>query len=605
MAEPSTQASPKPGLDFVEHSSLTYFIPSTTNFHVAELFEDVASQFQSLFDSIERRDSLFFDESADVYLVLQTPHIEEDTLRSSIRRLVVSLEAQIVNGNAPDRDTPPAYEVIYSGTVDESEEPTILVENSAFKDGDSEETRYAYAVWKLPVFLSRPRMRLQGPSAVFIATASLKPADVSLSEGLQDGYMASGVAAGLNLLESFGSDPAMNGIKPRLSALRVSRVAPITQQIKDLLRPIKSLANLSLRIFPAVHSRIRFTHPNTAPPTAAIIAILEVDFTPFFDCEIILEQAALSLVNGTVEDLTDQPGMAFPLSCVAHDHITFLYRIAPVATDFTSKTHIRDLHIAISGVALVEPGICQPRLEMGWTAAVDFTIPVNPGYGSATQPIQRSHRPSQLSIGGGESAMSLTAPSISRPDALPSLEASSNQTEATVQDLGITITFVAPPPTQKIYLGDEFVWNAFVVNRSPNPTAHPRKLAMVVIPKRRRNESRVNRPPSFSRSADSYGHSKALKDPMVADGVLDDNVVYAMQRSSVIDSAELVCLSADVRIGPLAPGACHVAELRFVALKEGIANVDAVRIIDLGDNQHVDIRELPCMVVEKRKGNLS
>ncbi|KAI0484930.1 TRAPP trafficking subunit Trs65-domain-containing protein [Xylariaceae sp. FL0804] len=605
MADPFAESDSRPGLDFVDNSSLTYFVPLSTKFELDQAFQSSAGSYQRQIDSVERRESLLFDESVNVYIVLKTPSVLEDILRSSLRRIVVSLEVQIANGNAPGRDTPPASEVIHSGTVNESEDPTIYVENTRDGDATSQEGQdvYAYAVWRLPVFLNRPRMRLQSPSAVLSATASLKPADVSLSNGLHDGYMPSGVASGLNLLGSFGHDPAMNGVQPRLSALRVSRVAPATQQAKDLLRPIKSLPRLSLRVFPAVHSRIRFTHPNTAPPTAAVIAMLEVDFTPFFECEIILDDISLSIRDGLVVELTKQSGMTLPLSCVAHDHVTFLYRIAPAEADVMTRNPIRDLDIAISATALVYPGLCQPRLNMAWTAAIDFTIPVNPGYGSTMQPIQRSHRPSQLSI-GGDSIASLTAPSVARPDALPSLEASSVQTESTLQDLGITVTFTASPSNQKIYLGDEFVWEVFVVNRSPNALAPPRKLAMVVIPKRRRTDTRVSRAPSTTRAPElQQGHlfSKTWKDRSVAEAVLDENVVHAMQRSSFVESAEVACLSADVRIGPLAPGACHVAGIRFLALAEGIVGVEAVRVIDLGTNEHVDIRELPTIVVEAQR----
>ncbi|KAI4863341.1 TRAPP trafficking subunit Trs65-domain-containing protein [Hypoxylon rubiginosum] len=446
-------------------------------------------------------------------------------------------------------------------------------------------------------------MRLQSPSAVFAAAASLKPLDLSLSDAPRDGYLLSGVASGLNLLESFGNDPGMNGVKPHLSALRVSRVTPITQQAKDLLRPIKSSPKLSLRIYPVAHSRLRFTHLNTTPSTATVLAMLEVDFTPFFECEIILDEISISVVDGVVEDLTSQAGMPLPLSCVAHDHVTLLYRISPAEADVISKNPVRDLDITISATALLRPGSCQPRLSMAWSATVDFTVPVNPGYGSTMQPIQRMHRPSQLSI-GGDSATSFTSPSVARPDALPLLEAATAGTEVSVPDIGITMTFTGPSPRETIYPGDEFVWNVFVVNRSPVPSAVPRKLAIVVIPRRRRNESRVNRPPSISRLSEPlHGQPqqpKATRDRSVADAVLDENVVHAMQHSSIIDSAEVVCLSADVRVGPLAPGACHVAELRFLALREGIVSVEAVRVIDLANNEHVDIRDLPTVVVESK-----
>ncbi|KAI3331994.1 TRAPP trafficking subunit Trs65-domain-containing protein [Xylariaceae sp. AK1471] len=605
MGDLSPRAKSQPDLDFVDKSSLTYFIPRATDSAPDQIFKDDSAPFEKLLDSIEQRESLFFDESVHIVFVLKIPYIEDDTVQDTLKNLVINLDVQIVNGNAPDRDSSPASEIIYSGTVDGSQHPAIITHKSfdrgASNGGGPE--GYTYAVWKKSVFLNRPRIRLQSPSAIFVATAGSRSTAGPLSEELQGSYMPSGMASGLNLLESFGSDPALNGIKPRLSALRVSRVAPLTQQANNLIRPIKSLSRPSLRIYPAVHSRIRFTHPNTAPATAAVIAMLEIDFTPFFECEIILNDITIAVPDATVEDLTDQAGLSLPLSCVAHDHITFLYRIVPIDTDVVSQSLMRDLNIEISATALVNPDT-MPRLRMSWTAAVDFTVPVNPGYGSTMQPIQRAHRPSQLSI-GGESTVSLTAPSVARPDALPSLEASTTQMETTVQELGITVTFTTPSPPHKIFVGDEFAWSVFVVNQSRNQSAPARKLVMVVVPRRRRNESRVTRPPSISRVAETlHGHStsKTHQDEEVAEATLDDNVVHAMQCSSVVDNAELACLSADVRIGPLAPGTCHAAELKFLALKEGIVGVDAVRILDLGSNEHVDIRHLPTITVERKLG---
>ena len=543
------------------------------------------------------------------------------------------------------------------------QEPLVFTDSERSEDDDGDENendnsdndeggdeRYTYAIWKQPVALGRPRIRLQNPTAIFTATASLKQSDAIAPATTSAGYLPSGVPSGLNLLEAFGDDPAMYGIRPRLSALRVSRVAPVTQQAKDMLRPIRSLPRLCLRIFPAAHSRVRFSRPSctAAPGNPAILAMLEVDFTPFFECEILLDGIQLAVRGGggggVVEDLTRrQTGLSLPLSCVAHDHVTFLYRIAPAEEDTVSRYPTRELDIAISATALAEPGICEPRLTMAWTATVDFTLPLNPGYGSALQPIQRSHRPSQLSIGGGgDATTSLTAPAVSRPDSIPSLEAAAAAratTEASLPELGITITFTAPPTSHKIYPGDAFTWTAFVVNRGPpasptpamattaaaahnhhgNPAAAPRKLALVAIPRRRRAESgRVNRPPSVAASQpypstnphshpdthhqqhSHHHHAAHARDRTVADAVLDETVVHAMQRGSAVEEAPVASLSADARVGPLAPGSCHAVDLRFLALRPGVHALDAVRVVDVGSNEHVDVRELPVVVVESR-----
>jgi hypothetical protein len=543
--------------------------------------------------------------------------VDEATLQSFVRRLVISLEAKIINSNAPDRDGPPASEIIHTGTVEEKQAPFIVSSSSGSDSPDG----FMLAIWKLPVFLIRPRIRLHGPSAIFSASANLKPLKLSYAEQSQNGYLASGVPLGLNLLAPFDRDPALGGVEPYLPARRVSRVAPLTSQAKDHLQPIKTYPRqLSLRIYPAVHARIRFARPNTTPPSPEIIAMLEVDFTPFFECEISLTSITMSVVDGIVEDLATQPGMSLPMSCVAHDHITFLYRISPEEIDpaLLARNPIRALNINVAMTALEQPGICTPQLKMAWTTTVDFTLPVNPNFGSAMQSIQRSHRPNQLSI---NNITSLTAPAVSRPDSLPTLEGS-GKTETPLPELGITVTLTPSPPSQKIYPGDEFAWSVFVVNRArATPSAQARKLALIAIPKRRRNEIRVTRPPSTSHppapsasilavgattttagpgaGAQRSKTPRDSRDGSVADAVLDDSVVHAMQHNSLVDSAELVSLSADVRVGPLAPGSCHVAELRFLALRVGVIGLDAIRVVDLATSEHVDIRDLPVVVVER------
>lgn len=538
-------------------------------------------------------------------MVLRTPYAKDEQLRSSLSRVSISLEARIVNGQTSDRDAPPASEIIYNGIVGEDQEPIIISDDEVTDEVEGRsKVRSSYAIWKLSVFLSRPRIRLQGPSIVFQAAASVRVASSDASVDSKKGYLQSGVPSGLNLLESFGGDPALGGVKPRLSALRVSRVAPVTHPA-DQLRPIKGLQNLTFKIHAAVHTRVRFARPNTTPPSPALIALLEVDFTPYFDCEVLLDNITLSVTEGSIEDI-NPTSLSLPLSCVAHDHVTFLYRLTPLQLDIISKNPTRDLDIALQVTALLSDN-CTPRLNMSWSTAIDFTLPVNPGFGQPIPvPIQRSHKPSQLSIGGQTEILPLISPRVSRPDALPSLEAAAaRSTEIPVPDFGITMTFSAP--TEPVKAGEEFVWSVFVVNRSkppsrpqstatlpippPTPVA-ARKLALIPIPRGRTRTNSTVRP------------TKALpglpgRKEDIAEAVLDDAVVHAgMARADQTGECELVCLSADIRVGPLAAGACAVVELRFLALGQGVAGVEAVRVVDLGTNEHVDVRELPVAVVE-------
>ncbi|KAI1047887.1 hypothetical protein LB505_012502 [Fusarium chuoi] len=588
-----------PTTEFAEQSHLSYLIPENTDLDLEAAFKDVEPG-KSILDSIKRRDTLFFDETVNVLLLLRSPWKDEASLRTHLNRLVISVEAQIVNSKTHGKENPTA-DTIFSGTVPDIDDPFIIVdggdeeeeeedsENSEDSGDDGALDQSVFAVWKLPVFLSRPRTRISAPAIIFTASASMKPEVSTDLIGKGSGYLQSGVPSGFNLLESFGSDAALGGVKPRLSALRVSRVTPVTRS-QDVTKHIRALPQVQHKIFPVVHTRIRFSRPTTAPTSSAVIALLEVDFTSHFECEVSLDQIELSILDATVENLNNDAGMQLPLTCVSHDHITFLYRIAPRQHDVTVKNPMRELDIKISATAQVIPGRCAPSMNMSWSTQLDFTLPVNPGYGSATAGtgIVRAHRPSQLSI-TGQAVNPLVSPSIIRPDALPTLEAATSNTDASITELGITMTFTGP--SEPVYPGQVFSWTVYIVNRATEKnSAPPRKLALVAIPKRRRGEVRMTRPPSVG------GRRNGEKD--VADAVTDENVLHALQKNSSVESTDVVCLSADTRVGPLAPGACHVVELQFLALQQGVVGLEAMRVVDLGSQEHVDIRDLPTMLVE-------
>lgn len=88
-----------------------------------------------------------------------------------------------------------------------------------------------------------------------------------------------------------------------------------------------------------------------------------------------------------------------------------------------------------------------------------------------------------------------------------------------------------------------------------------------------------------------------MKDAQFADAVTDENILYAIQRNAAIEPADIVCLSTDIRIGPLAPNACQAIELRFLPMKAGVIGVDCVRVRDMTTSEYVDIKDLPSIIV--------
>ncbi|KAI9816401.1 MAG: hypothetical protein M1832_005068 [Thelocarpon impressellum] len=388
----------------------------------------------------------------------------------------------------------------------------------------------------------------------------------------EEEYLPSMVPAGLNLLESFHDDPALAHIAPRLSALRVSRVVPAAQVTKELLRPLRNSSQQTFRAVPAVSARVRYSRLTKYTSQVSVIALLDFEVTPVAECNVALEAVEVRLGDGTCEDLMGPQGLTLPLKCGPKDDVTFLYRLTPnEGTDplVPHMSNFRSLEIYVSITAFVSED-CRPEITMRWRTNVDLSATVNPTFGGPSQSLQRSHRPTSL-------PMTPSADGIGSQTVVPGSE-----TQQPVETLGVTLSISGPA---RVYEGLTFKWVVSIVNRS---SSH-RKLALVAIPGRRRVEVRKQ-----ASRVTNTGGSRGGAD--MAAAVVDENVIYAMQKGAHMETAELVSISSDVRVGPLAPGACHTAELEFLALGVGVLHVEAVRVTDLATQLATDILELPSIV---------
>ncbi|KAF7594121.1 hypothetical protein BBP40_010120 [Aspergillus hancockii] len=88
----------------------------------------------------------------------------------------------------------------------------------------------------------------------------------------------------------------------------------------------------------------------------------------------------------------------------------------------------------------------------------------------------------------------------------------------------------------------------------------------------------------------------------VAEAVTDDNIVHAMQKSVAGQEADLVCLSTDLRVGPLLPGTCFATEIKLLPLTVGALHLEAVRLVEVNTNETIDIKDLPDILSFDRKG---
>ena len=235
---------------------------------------------------------------------------------------------------------------------------------------------------------------------------------------------------------------------------------------------------------------------------------------------------------------------------------------------------------------------------MAWTNNIDLSAPLNPNFGPPRQSIQRANRPQSLPV---TPAGSSTAPAslIGTPRT------------SVLWGSGLTISFSGP--AAPVELGRTFVWKVLVVNQSPKSA----KLAIIPLPQIQRPSiqsqqfSKRHAPQTPTHHVERR-HTNGGSSIEVAPAICDENIVYALQHQQPHSfGTDLLSLTPELRIGPLAPGTCHEAEIRLLALKQGPLRVEVVRVVDLVKESEegsspagfmTDIRDLPDVVAIKARG---
>ncbi|KAH9865535.1 hypothetical protein J1614_009120 [Plenodomus biglobosus] len=541
MPASTIEAQPRGSADFVESSVLEAIVPASLDIDIKDALSSwkgtVDEESGSILPFLPQRHVLLLDELLSVHVVFRTPLLEDDLLQSYLTRISVHLEAYALSTVSPQDQDPksaPAKELIHSATITSANEPQIV------RHGEGDHA-YSYAIWKVDVFISRPQGRFHKPAVYFQPTASFKPAERVKHDSAGDEYLPSRVPTALNLLQAFENDPALVGVHPRLSAMRISKIIPNAPVAKEMVRPIRNGQRPLFRVLPALIWRVRYSRVPASVSDMSLLASMDLEVAQFATHDVRIQEVSVKLNGGEVKTIADSTD-----TTVLHkpgDQLTYTYKIKPdIGPDGTPSLGSKGHLLALSIKAIVHiTHDCQPAVAIEWKTPVDF---INE---KSANTIKTAHR------------LSKHAPQDSRvpnPDALPAHDTQSQQElDAPSNHINITLTISGPP---KVQVGEIFTWDVFIINRSDKT----RKLAILVVAKRKRDyEGR----PTSSRAG---GHGTDKRE-VLAPAVIDENIVYAKQRSSKKEMAELVCLTTDIRLGSLSPGSCYTANLRFLALATG------------------------------------
>lgn len=371
----------------------------------------------------------------------------------------------------------------------------------------------------------------------FKPVAILGPKQPTSHELPLDPYLPDCTPQSVNLLESLKGDPSLRGSAPRLPSSGLSRSASTAASLSFRKQALTVAAQRPFRAIPAISARVRYTRSKGDGGKPTIIASLDIESAPFFDNEVTITIVDIVLTEGLAVDLSGGHALTLPMTCRPRDNLVFLFRLTPNGSiSDGSNSNPRTLDIKIDATVLVSD-VCHARIEMRWKAGVDFSTALNPSYGTPNQPMQRNKRPASLPVppvpvngnsmpAAPHATGSQSEAGVSPKRSLPNL----------VNNLSVTITLTAP---RDVHVGVPFSWAIFVVNRS----SISRKLAIMVIPKRRGNDLRDHMSkPSSSSAAGSIKMGNI-------NAVLDETHLYAMQRNNRCDTVPIVSLSPDVNLG--------------------------------------------------------
>ncbi|RAH42137.1 TRAPP trafficking subunit Trs65 domain-containing protein [Aspergillus brunneoviolaceus CBS 621.78] len=560
--------------EFLRHAVLDTVVPHASDVDLeaalTSALEGGADDLTSVLSQISQRSVLFFDEFCTVRIVLRLSNCSPASLKQYLPQLEVGLDAFAIDPAETVAENPTSTrDLIFSGAV-KAQEPLVVVNEF---EGDAGEGNHVYVIWSIETFLKRPRIRITHPSLLFIASANLNLAKNQQQTSREDDYLPPLIPASANVLQPLSSDKCLSLKDPFLPASRLLRVVP-AQQTEDPIYHIQQRSGHPIRVVPAASARIRYARLNSYSGRPTTVASLDFEVTPFLTCDVTFDKAELRLSDGTIETLSDAPGLVPPIRCLPRDDITLVYKLTPEDGQNPSPSTtvlVSVLDISLEAVIHLSHN-CNPRILMQWRTNVDFSMPLNPTFGAPSQALQRNNRPASLPMNQNLNNAMAGGTGVNR--------SSLRDRAYSTTDLGVSITFTGPP---RVEVGKPFSWNVFIVNRSTTA----RKFAMIAIPRRKRPDPRTHtaRPSSSSASI--------RKEAQIAEAVTDDNIVHALQKSVAGQEAELVSMSTDVRAGPLLPGTCFATELKLLPLAVGALRLEAVRLVDVNTNETTDIRDLP------------
>ncbi|KAL1306666.1 hypothetical protein AAFC00_005338 [Neodothiora populina] len=554
---PSLAASvQQPALTFPDDLRLELLILAQDDFNVAS---HVSKGPNAL---VTPRDTLFFEELLPVHVILRG-NIDSDVFEDILSRTEVSVTANATSAAPPPRAHHGGNEVAEKPLRALLDSAALIGDDAVRGKSDSEDSPEYYAVFKAELYLKYPPAKLHKPAVHFNASVALHPAAKSNdSTPMESEYLMSGLPDTENLLGSLAlslGSITSPGEALSLPASRLTKVAPRASLTNVDARPLRISSKL-IPITPMLMMRVAST---ASTPMSEPVATLDLELTRYVDCSVEIQSVKVKASHLSAECLTES--LQSSLVLYPGDRSSLMYKL--LEDDEWATANYADHALDIDVVAIARlTGSCNPRLKGQWRGTID------PFVGKRLNHWQRP----------GSSSSRMSQDMVASRPLGKHLSMTGRPQSTLGSDLGVTFSFSGPPNVRN---GETFFLDIFIVNRS----MRRKRLAIIAVPH-----------PAKSLQSSTYGPRPFTADSNIstwrhetAEAVVQSKSLFYQHNRRQNDGAEVICLNADVRIGPLPPGTCHNVQLEFLALSPGFVSLAALHIIDLETKETIEVTDLP------------
>ncbi|ORY87134.1 TRAPP trafficking subunit Trs65-domain-containing protein [Protomyces lactucae-debilis] len=486
-------------------------------------------------DSLKKtRNAIFFDEEVPLIVLLRfsTAHTE-DQIKSLSAGVTINVDAT-VSEVAESADASAGRKAPGQLVFSERLTPGCLL-------GVIKDTETVMLAWSSKIFIPFVKARTGASRTTFNVTLNYEPSIEACQ--IQNAYMIDeSEASDLNILQSLCNDADLGPHGPRLSASRLLTLSSARTESAQV-----RLRKHARRTFPcksAISLRIQSTflpHANRALVSLEIEASVETDKDKWVE---VVEMTALTSDGSKVSAL-GAPLM--PLRLRAREQLSLVYELSPSQLS-TGPT------IPAEFLMLLQPNVStdalgnSPEIRSKWATI----IRIRPD-----EPPQHGKRPtSQVVSPKGQ-------PPGDRLSRRISTQSTNSSRAAGHPFEGIQLKITTPTGC---LLGETITVSLAVSNQT-----NQHKALLVQVPQSTQGSKQLPMLPTSNDQRLSLQGRQSL-------------------RTAVGGDVDLICLTNEVRVGPLAPKAMRLVQLQFIAMNIGMMRLRDIRVIDLQTAQAVDVQ---------------